>query len=46
MAASVLVGETRGPRENHRRVTGHWQPLSYNVVHLALIEKFQWNGRA
>jgi hypothetical protein len=27
----------RKPRENHRSVASHWQTLSQNVVHLALI---------
>ncbi len=35
---SVLLEETRGPGENHRPVASHWQILSHNVVHLALIE--------
>ena len=36
---SVLsVEETEGPGENHRSVASHWQTLSHNVVHLALIE--------
>jgi hypothetical protein len=34
----LLMEETIGPRENHRLVTSHWQTLSHNVVHLALIE--------
>jgi hypothetical protein len=34
----LLVEETGGPGENHRRVTSHWQTLLHNVVHLALIE--------
>ena len=34
----LLVEETGGPRENHQPVTSQWQTLSYNVVHLALIE--------
>ena len=34
----LLVEETAGLEENHRLVAGHWQTLSYNVVHLALIE--------
>jgi len=34
----LLVEETGGPGENHRPVPGHWQTLSLNVVHLALIE--------
>jgi hypothetical protein len=33
-----LVDETGGPGENHRPVASHWQTLSHNVVHLALIE--------
>ena len=36
---SVLrVEETGGPGENYRPVTSHWQTLSHNVVHHALIE--------
>jgi hypothetical protein len=34
----VLVEETGEPRENHRHVASHWQTLSYNVVHLALMK--------
>ena len=34
----LLVKETGGPGENHLPVTSHWQTLSHNVVHLALIE--------
>jgi hypothetical protein len=34
----LLVEETGGPSENHRPVGSHWQTLSHNVVHLALIE--------
>jgi len=34
----LLVEETVGPAENHRPVANHWQTLSHNVVHLALIE--------
>jgi hypothetical protein len=34
----LLVEETGGPRENHRAVASHWQTLSHNVVHLALIK--------
>ena len=34
----LLVEETGGPRENHWPVASHWQTLSYNVLHLALIE--------
>jgi hypothetical protein len=33
----LLVEETAGPGENHRPVTSHWQTLSPNVVHLALM---------
>ena len=33
-----MVEETGGPRENHRPVASHWQTLSPNVVHLAMIE--------
>jgi hypothetical protein len=33
-----LVEETRVLGENHRPVASHWQTLSHNVVHLALIE--------
>jgi hypothetical protein len=33
---SVLLMEETG--ENHRPVASHWQTLSHNVVHLALIE--------
>ena len=34
----LLVAESGGPRENYRPVASHWQTLSHNVVHLALIE--------
>ena len=34
----LLVEETRVPGKKHRPVTSHWQTLSHNVVHLALIE--------
>jgi hypothetical protein len=34
----LLVEETGGPRENYRTVASHWQTLSHNVVHLALIK--------
>ena len=34
----LLVVETGGPWENHQSVASHWQTLSHNVVHLALIE--------
>jgi hypothetical protein len=29
---------TGGTEENHQPVTRHWQTLSHNAVHLALIE--------
>jgi hypothetical protein len=36
---SVLLEEETGvPGENHWHVASHWQALSYNVVHLTLIE--------
>ena len=34
----LLVEETGGHGESHRPVASHWQTLSHNVVHLALIE--------
>jgi hypothetical protein len=34
----LLVEETGGPGENHWAVASHWQTLSNNVVHLALIK--------
>jgi len=34
----LLVEETRVTRENNRPVASHWQTLSNNVVHLALIK--------
>ena len=34
----LLVEVIRGPGENHRLVTSHWQTLSHNVAHLALME--------
>ena len=34
----LLMEETGGPRENHWPVASHWQTLSHNVLHLALIE--------
>jgi hypothetical protein len=34
----LLVEETGGSGENHRPVASHWQTISHNVVHLALIE--------
>ena len=33
----LLVEETGVLEENHRPVASHWQNLSHNVVHLALI---------
>jgi hypothetical protein len=35
VAVSYIGG---GPGENHRPVASHWQTLSHDVVHLALIE--------
>jgi hypothetical protein len=34
----VLVVQIGGPGENHRPVASHWQFLSQNVLHQALIE--------
>jgi hypothetical protein len=34
----LVVDEIGGPGENHRPVSSHWQTLSHNVVHLALVE--------
>ena len=34
----LLVEEIRVPGENHRPAASHWQTLSHNVVHLALIK--------
>jgi hypothetical protein len=34
----LLMEETGGPGENHLPVASHWQTLSHNVVHLALVE--------
>ena len=34
----IVVEETGVPRENNRPVANHWQTLSHNIVHLALIE--------
>ena len=39
----LLVEETGGPGENHRPVASHWQTLSHNVVHLALVEIRTYN---
>jgi hypothetical protein len=33
----LLVEETGGPGENHQPVASHWQTLSHNVAHLALV---------
>ena len=35
--SDLLVEETGGHGENNRPVTSHWQALSHNVKHLALI---------
>ena len=34
----LLLEETGGLGENHRPLASHWQTLSHNVVHLALIK--------
>jgi len=34
----LLMEETGGPEEKHRPVASHWQTLSHNVVHPALVE--------
>ena len=34
----LLVEETGVSIENHRPVVSHWQTLSHNVIHLAVIE--------
>ena len=34
----LMVEETGGPKENYQLVASHRLTLSYNVVHLALIE--------
>jgi len=34
----LLMKETGGPGKNHRSVASHWQTLSHNAVHLALVE--------
>jgi hypothetical protein len=39
----LLVEETGGPGENHWPVASHWQTLSHNVVHLAMIEIWTHN---
>ena len=33
----LLVEETEGPAENHRPFASHWQTLSHNSIHLALV---------
>ena len=38
----LLVEETGVSGENYRLVTSHWQTLSHNVVHPALIESSHW----
>ena len=40
----LLVEETGVPGENHRPATSHWQTLSHNVVHLALIVAISFIG--
>ena len=44
MAVSFIGGGNGGPEENHPPVTSHWQILSHNAVHLALIEIHYING--
>ena len=34
----LLVDKTGAPRENHWPAVSHWQILSHNAVHLALME--------
>jgi hypothetical protein len=34
----LLVEQTWGPGKKHRPVASHWQTLSHNVVHLAVLE--------
>ena len=36
--SALLVEETGGPWENLRPVASHWQTLSHNALHIALIE--------
>ena len=36
--SSLLVEEARRPEDNHRPVASHFQTLSHNAVHLALIK--------
>jgi len=33
-----FVEKTGGPEENHWPVASHWQSISHNIVHLALVE--------
>ena len=40
----LLVEETGVPGENHRPATSHWQTLSHNVVHLAVIVAISFIG--
>ena len=35
--SGLLVEETRGLKETQRSASSHWQTLSHNVVHLALM---------
>jgi hypothetical protein len=36
--SALLVEDIGGPGENQRTVASHWQTVSHNVVHLAMIE--------
>ena len=36
--SALLVEETGGPGENLRPVASHWQTLSHNALHIALIQ--------
>ena len=38
MTISFISEGNRGHRENHLPIASHWQTLSHNVVHLALME--------
>jgi hypothetical protein len=40
----LLVEETGGPGENLRPASSHWQILSHNVVHLAMIGRRTHNS--
>jgi hypothetical protein len=48
VAASLLVEETRVPRENHLPAASHWQTLAQKLyqVHLAMsgIQTHNFNG--